>query len=359
MPSPPPMPPALPSRIQDLPAPWARFCLGIERFLLHDLALPLRHRRLVLACSAGSDSTALLVILHCLAPRLGLTINVAHLDHGLRPESAQETGHIAELCRRLGVRITVGRSNVGRYARVTGTGLEEAGRILRYRFLFGVQRRIRADLLLTAHHADDLAEDVLMRLIRGTGWPGLAGMPCWDPVRQLLRPLLHTPKQELRHFLSDIGVSWSEDASNADPNHTRNRIRTDLIPLVLRENPRFHEAVIRLHRQAELDGDFFATLITPLVRQAAQRGRFLESSLLRSLHPGLRLRLYKAIIDDLGPGQALHDSLSRLDQAWRNGANNATIQFPGSKSALASTTGICFTASHPPSAHTETSASCA
>ncbi|PTN34914.1 tRNA lysidine(34) synthetase TilS [Desulfonatronum sp. SC1] len=348
---------APPTTIQDLPPTWARFCLGIERFLLHDLALPLHHRHLLLACSAGSDSTALLLILHCLAPRLELTINVAHLDHGLRPESAQEAGHVAEFCRRLGVRITVGRSNVARYARITGTGLEEAGRTLRYRFLFGVRRQLNADMLLTAHHADDLAEDVLMRLIRGTGWPGLAGMPCWDSARLLLRPLLHVPKQDLRDFLNDTGVSWSEDVSNADPNHTRNRVRKDIVPLMIRENPRFLEAITRLHRQGELDGDLFTSLITPLALQAKQCGRYLESSLLRTLHPGLRLRLYKAMIDDLGPGQALHDSLLRLDQAWKNRRIEATLQFPGGKSAMINPAGIRFATSRTFTSQ-ETSTSC-
>ena len=348
---------ALPNSIQALPPIWARFCLSIERFLLHDLALPLHHRRLLLACSAGSDSTALLLILHCLAPRLGLTINVAHLDHGMRPESAQEAGHVAELCRRLGVQATIGQSNVARYARMSGTGLEEAGRTLRYRFLFGVRQKLNADMLLTAHHADDLAEDVLMRLIRGTGWPGLAGMPCWDPRRLLLRPLLHVPKQKLRDFLSDIGMSWSEDTSNTDPNHTRNRVRKDMIPLMIRENPRFLEAITRLHRQGELDGDLFASQITPLVLRAEQCGRLLQSSLLRTLHPGLRVRLYKAVIDNLGPGQALHDSLLRLDQAWKNRRIEATLQFPGGKSATINSTGIRF-ATSPTFRSQETSASC-
>ncbi|WP_045219836.1 tRNA lysidine(34) synthetase TilS [Desulfonatronum thioautotrophicum] len=357
--------PALPSRIQDLPATWARFCLDIERFLLRDLALPLQHRHLLLACSAGSDSTALLLILHCLAPRLGCTISVAHLDHGLRSESSQEVRCIADLCCRLGVPISTASSNVARYARSTGIGVEEAGRTLRYRFLFGVRRRLNADLLLTAHHADDLAEDVLMRLIRGTGWPGLAGMPSWDPTRRLLRPLLHTSKQDLRRFLVAINVAWSEDASNSDTRQTRNRVRWNLMPLLIRENPRFLRNITRLHRQGEMDADLFATMTTPLLREAqaekkretehgpAQAGLLLQSSLLHTLHPGLRLRLYKAVIDDLGPGQTLHDSLLRLDQAWQRGSNTATIQFPGSKIARITPTGIHFTrSSHTPAQET-------
>lgn len=355
MPCPPPVTSDLPSRIQDLPPYWARFCLGIERFLLHELALPLRNRHLLLACSAGSDSTALLLILHCLAPRWGLTITVAHLDHGLRPESAKEAGRVAELCRRLNIRLATGRSNVARYAQAIGTGLEQAGRILRYRFLCGMQRRINADLLLTAHHADDLAEDVLMRMIRGTGWPGLAGMPCWDPQRTIVRPLLHTPKANLQQFLSEIRVTWAEDPSNSDLNHTRNRIRSTVMPLLSAENPRFLEVIVRLHQQGCLDADLFASILAIPVQQAKQSGNFLEARLLDSIHPAVRLRLYKAMLNELGPGQALHDSLLCLDQAWRRGQTEATVQFPGGKTARVSRSGIRF--SHPPSAM-ETTAPC-
>lgn len=332
---------ALPTRIQDLPPAWAKFCLGFERFLLRDLALPLRDQSLLLACSAGSDSTALLLILRCLAPRLGVRVNVAHLDHRLRPESALEADHLGRLCQNLGVRFIAGASNVARYAQATGTGLEEAGRILRYRFLFGVRKRIGAGLLLTAHHADDLAEDVLMRLVRGTGWPALSGMSCWDPVRLLLRPLLHTPKQRLRNFLHDVDIEWMEDAGNADQDHFRNRIRSQVLPLLVRENPKFLSGIIRLHKQGEQDTALFHDLISPLVRQD-EPGDFLESSRLATLHPGLRLRLYKTVIDALGPGQVLHDALLRLDLAWRDGAIGARIQFPGGKHALVVTQGIQF-----------------
>ena len=333
---------ALPSRIQDLPPNWARFCLGIERFLLHDLSLPIRDSRFLLSCSAGSDSTALLMVLHCLAPRLGITIIVAHLDHGLRPESAAEARQLADLCARLGRSILTGHGNVAKYAQRRGIGLEEAGRDLRYRFLFAMHRRVDADYLVTAHHADDLAEDLLMRLIRGVGWPALSGMPCWDPGRRLLRPLLHTPKQTLRDFLRDIGLTWAEDPSNVRLEHTRNRVRLELLPLLVRENPRFLSSVIRLHQQGSQDADFFDSQIASLLERTAGQSRVLDSSLLASLHPSLRLRLYKAVIEELGPGQVLHDSVLRLDRAWQHGTRRATLQFPGGKTALVTPEGVRF-----------------
>ncbi len=336
------LPATLPAKIQDLPSDWARFCLGIEHFLLHEYSLPLQNRHILLACSAGSDSVALLMIMHCLAPRLGFTLNVAHLDHALRPESTSEAWEIARLCSRLDRKILLGCCNVSRYATQIRVGVEEAGRILRYRFLLGVRRKIGADLLCTAHHADDLAEDVLMRLIRGTGWPALSGMAAWDEPRRLVRPLLHTPKHVLRNFLRTIDLSWSEDAGNADPTYTRNRIRTTVVPLLMRENPRLLTSIIRLHTQGREDASYFQTLIAPLLIQAKGNAHFLESSLLHGLHPAVRLRLYKAVLDDLGPGQVLHDTLGRLDQAWQQRRPRATFQFPGGKSAVTTHQGVQF-----------------
>ncbi|SDB60450.1 tRNA(Ile)-lysidine synthase [Desulfonatronum thiosulfatophilum] len=336
------LPPNLPARIQDLPPVRARFCLGVERFLLHKLALPLQGRHVVLACSAGSDSLALLLIMHCLASRLNLAITVAHLDHSLRPESIRESHELAQLCSRLNRPVVSGCCNVGRYARKSGIGLEEAGRVLRYRFLSGVRHKVGADYLFTAHHADDLAEDVLMRLIRGVGWPALSGMAAWDPGRCLVRPLLHTPKNELRDFLRAIDVSWSEDAGNTDPAFTRNRIRNTLIPLLTQENPRFSESITRLHDQGTEDASFFATQITPLLEQARLEDHFLQSSLLSSLHTALRLRLYKAVLDDLGAGQTLHDTLRRLDHARQQGRTGTTFQFPGEKTAVVRADGVHF-----------------
>ncbi|GAB6058173.1 tRNA lysidine(34) synthetase TilS [Desulfonatronum parangueonense] len=317
--------------------------------MLHRLCLALQGRHVVLACSAGSDSLALLLIMHCLAPRLELTITVAHLDHGLRPESGRESQEVARLCHRLNRPVVTGCCDVGRYARKIGVGLEEGGRILRYRFLSGVRRRSKADLLFTAHHADDLVEDVLMRLIRGTGWPALSGMPALDPHRRLVRPLLHTPKNDLREFLRAIDVCWWEDAGNADLAFTRNRIRNTIIPLLTQENPRLPESIIRLHDQGAEDASFFASVITPLLEQTRLQNHFLHGSLLTTLHTALRLRLYKAVLDDLGTGQILHDTLRRLDRAWQQGRAGATFQFPGGKTAVVGSNGVQFHAPGVPS----------
>ncbi|HDQ41803.1 MAG TPA: tRNA lysidine(34) synthetase TilS [Desulfonatronum sp.] len=334
----------LPSRLQDLPPAWARFCLRIDRFISQTVG-PIHNRHLLLACSAGSDSLALLLVMNSLASRLKIKLSAVHLDHCLRSESRNETLALARVCATLNIPLKIGRSNVGRYARKTGLGIEEAGRTLRYRFLLGLGKKINADLILTAHHADDLAEDVLMRLLRGAGWPGLAGMPAWDPKRRLARPLLRTTKQTLQTFLRVLDLTWQEDASNADQNFLRNRIRSAILPEIKREFPGMHRGIARLHALASLDLDYFTTRLAPLLTKAREHGHFLERRDLAHLHPALRLRLFKALVDDLGPGQARHDALLRLEQAWQENRTGACIQFPGEKTGTVTAQGIRFAVS--------------
>lgn len=121
---------------------------------------------------AAAGSTALAVILRC----LGVSLVLAHLDHRLRPESGEEAESARRFAERLGVPCMVRRVDVEALARSEGIGLEDAGRRARYAFFDSALLSERAEWVVTGHHLDDLSEDVLMRLVRGSGWPGLGGM---------------------------------------------------------------------------------------------------------------------------------------------------------------------------------------
>jgi tRNA(Ile)-lysidine synthase len=196
-------------------------------------------RGLLLAVSGGSDSTALLVIAarwakkRKRAPKL-LAVTV---DHGLRPEARREAAMVKRLARRLGV--------PHRTLRWRGvkpkTGLQEAARIARYSLLAQAAVRAGYEHILTAHTLDDQAETVLLRLARGSGLTGLAGMAHASalPVGAetaifLVRPLLRIPKSRLVATLKAAGIGHSEDASNRDPRFTRARLRM-LMPALARE----------------------------------------------------------------------------------------------------------------------------
>ena len=325
----------IPRTLQDLPPDAARFCLGVERFM--DRELGVRPEGVVLVgLSGGADSTALLLALRWLAPRLGCEVRAAHLDHGLRPESSDEAEAARDLCRSLDVPCVVERQDVAALAETQSLGLEEAARRARYAFLDRVRKDAGAapgmSWIAVGHTLDDLAEDVVMRLVRGAGWPALGGMAGADPDRRLLRPLLQTPKNDIEAFLRGLDVAWTEDASNRDLAFLRNRLRHAVLPLLKLENPLFAKGVGRLWQQARQDSAWLTAELDALPWQEEPGGGLsLPLPALRKLPSALRLRACKHALERLGPGQPLADNLFALDEAVMSGAGGKTVQFPGSK----------------------------
>lgn len=335
-------PPNTTVKLQNMPAPQAHFCLRVERFLRREIEVELDGGVVVCGFSGGVDSTVLLAVLAALAPRLGCTVVAAYLDHGLRSESADEAVHCGELCAKLGVEFATERVDVAALA--DGAGLEEVAREARYAFLHRVLDAQAASpkYLAVGHHLDDLAEDMLMRLTRGTGWPQLGGMRAYDPARRLLRPLLTTTRKDIERFARPLELPWVEDASNLDPAASlRNRMRLEVMPLLLRENPNFLESVASLWRGAQEDRDYYASLAAS-VRDPQPDPNFLPRGAIADLHPTLRLRIYKTCLESLGPGQPLADGLRRLDAAFLSGGGGKTLQFPGDKEARVSGSGVHF-----------------
>ena len=336
-----------PIRLQDLAPRSARLCLEVERFLQEDLHLDLVGKVLLVAVSGGLDSTALLLVLSCLRPRLGCRLLAAHLDHDLRPSSSYDAEFVAGLCASLGIPCRTTKKDVAGHAKAHALGLEEAGRELRYAYLEETRHQLQADILVVAHQLNDLAEDLLMRLLRGAGWPGLAGMKAWDPDRRLLRPLLLTPRASLEELLRSQNMAWREDPTNADTAYLRNRIRHQLLPLFLRENPQFLKNAAGLWRLGRLDMDLYHVLSFPILTpfsEGAPDGHpptvFLSSQQLKCLHPALRLRTYKQALEALGQGQPLLDGLRKLDQAFLEHRRERVFQFPGGKTARVLADGI-------------------
>jgi tRNA(Ile)-lysidine synthase len=180
----------------------------------------------LLAVSGGADSLALLDLLASLAPELGLSLLVAHADHGILPQSAEIAERVRRVAReRYGLETVAGALALG-----PGTG-ETRARIARYRFLRRVQAERGARYVATAHHADDQVETVLLRLLRGSAPAGLAGIPARGP-RGLVRPLLPFRRAELAAHVAALGMPAFEDPANADLRHTRSWVRRRLLPAI-------------------------------------------------------------------------------------------------------------------------------
>lgn len=173
--------------------------------------------------SGGADSTAMLYLLHHLAPEWDLRLLALHVDHGLRPDSAVEAEHVRRLGARLGVPVATVAVSVERSG-----SLEDAARRARYAALEAEADRVGAGRIAVGHTLDDQAETVLMRVLEGTGLRGLAGIP---PVRgRVIRPLLEVRRSALRAALAEAGLDWVEDPSNQDRRFLRNRIRLEILP---------------------------------------------------------------------------------------------------------------------------------
>lgn len=187
---------------------------------------------LIVAVSGGADSTALLVALASLAREFGLLLHAAHLDHGLRgAESTADARAVRVLCERLHVPLVDARWDCRARLRRRGLSGEAGLRTLRREWLESVARRVSAAAIATAHTADDQLETLLMRLTRGSGLTGAAGM---RPRRGVwIKPLLHVTRAEIESDLRRHGIPWREDASNATHAHLRNRIRHIAVPALL------------------------------------------------------------------------------------------------------------------------------
>jgi tRNA(Ile)-lysidine synthase len=199
---------------------------------------------IVVGLSGGADSVALTDALAALRRRRGLRIVAAHLDHGLRPGSAEDAAFCADLCRSLDVPLHTARADVRSRAGREKGGIEQAARRERFAFLRRVAAEEGAAALAVAHTRDDQAETLLLRLLRGAGATGLAGMR--PRSGDVVRPLLAVSRQEVLNYLRERGLEWREDPSNLDPAHRRNRVRHELLPyLEARFNPRVREALAR------------------------------------------------------------------------------------------------------------------
>ncbi len=274
----------------------ARFRASV-RAVLEDAGLA-RGSLLVVAVSGGPDSLALLHALHSLSPETGIRLHGAHLDHGLRgEESATDARFVAVEFRRLGLEGTCERADVSAYRRERKLSLEEAARDVRYAFLARVAERQGADAVALGHTADDQAETVLMRLLRGSGLAGLRGM---SPLSRrastggsvaLVRPLLGVTRAEVAEFCRELGLAPRDDASNASTDMLRNRVRLDLIPHLETYNPSVRRALLRLARSSARDLAYLEEQVDAAMSALASRtdeGVALDRVAFTRMHPAIQ-----------------------------------------------------------------------
>jgi tRNA(Ile)-lysidine synthase len=265
---------------------------------------------LLLAVSGGPDSMALL---HG-AARLGRwRLSVAHLDHGLRPDSAADASFVTDAAAALDLSCTVRRIDVAALAAAEGRSLEEAGREARYRFLEEVAT---ADALIaTAHTADDSAETILLNLVRGSGLAGASGIP---PRRgRVVRPLIVERRASLRRALEAAGIEYRLDPTNDQLDAARNRVRREVMPALERLNPAAVEALTRFGRLAADDD----ALLDAIADAELTRRRTAEGGIGWHDPPARALgrRVLRLAIGDPAPSLERIDALLNAAEGTRGG----------------------------------------
>ncbi len=227
-----------------------------EPFRAHLGTLALPSRRLLVAVSGGSDSVALLDLLSGCRAELGLELTVAHVEHGIHPDSARVAARVRELAAGYGVPCRVRELGLG-----PGAG-ETAARAGRYVALEALRVEADAGAIVTAHHADDQAETVLMRVLAGSAPAGLAGMA---PVSgRVVRPLLPFRRDDLARHVHAQGIWCWDDPANRDPRHERSWIRQEVLPVLRARLPEVDRRLLRLAAHARTERHAWAAVLDAL-----------------------------------------------------------------------------------------------
>ena len=306
--------------------------------------------RVGVGVSGGSDSVALLRILQGVSQQQGIRLCVLHFNHGLRgAESEGDEQFVAALAAELGLPFFSGREDVAGVARARRWNLEDAGRRLRYAF-FGAQVADgRVDHVAVAHTADDQAETVLARVLRGTGPAGLAAIyPVNGPV---VRPLLDVRRAELRKYLGNLGQQWREDASNYDRSRLRSRLRHQVLPILeseiqpsivshlsrlavmSREDETFWKALTRARLGTLLERECgqFRILCSDLLKPSLKGDPFADLDLPEDARLAVARRLVRGIVEELRGHcrQWTADHVQRVVQLASAGSSGSRVELPG------------------------------
>jgi tRNA(Ile)-lysidine synthase len=309
-----------------------------------------------IAVSGGADSVALLRLLLELCNELGVVLSVVHFNHNLRgAESDADERFVAQLARHHELELHCDREDVAKHAEVQHLGTEAAARELRYRYFRRLMTEERLNCIATGHTLDDQAETVLLRLVRGAGTRGLAGIypgisfnplrqPRWYQVKlsqdeltnhqfsvnssrfSVIRPLLRTGREQLETYLREIGQEWRQDSSNRDLRHARNRVRHGILPRLERTlNPKVKEALAEAAEIARAEEEYWQKEVDRLLPEVWEPGirrltgvdelpLAVRRRVLRAAAESLSLRLeFRQVEQILGLGSG---SSTMLAEGW-------------------------------------------
>jgi tRNA(Ile)-lysidine synthase len=301
--------------------------------ILQDVCLLDPGRPIVVGVSGGPDSLCLLDILN----NSGYSLIVAHLDHGMRPESSIEAEEVRNIVERLGYKLVLAKMDVKAFAGSQKLSQEEAARILRYRFLFQQAKLKDAQAVTVGHTADDQVETVLMHLLRGAGLSGLKGMSYrslpneWSQEIALVRPLLGFWRDEIMDYVAERNYQPIFDASNLDTQFFRNRLRHDLIPYLENYNPQLRQLIWRTAEILQEDYNIVDSNITSAWQRCIldenERYIAIDPQCLKQQPIGVQRYLLRRAIFKLRPGirDVDFNTINRAVKFLHSPSNNSQL----------------------------------
>ena len=259
-------------------------------------------KKILIAVSGGADSLALAELIINSRQRFGLEPAIAHFDHGLRGQaSLDDAKFVKNFSAARGLKFFGGRGDVKNFSAEEKISVETAARILRYEFLSDVRKNFGFEAIVTAHHADDQAETILMRLLRGATSAGLIGMKFRTFSKDyglILRPLLKFRKFELENFCREKNLSPRIDLTNFELDATRNKIRLELIPTLEKFNPALVEILCRLSLVAAEENDFIDAQAEKIFQRVVRENSIVREEFLK-LHGALQRVVVKKFFEQV------------------------------------------------------------
>lgn len=303
---------------------------------------------ILVACSGGADSMALLSFLH----GQGVKVSAAHVDHMLRGEESREDRRFVErTCREWGIPCYSAAIPIPAILAERGGNKQQVCREERYRFFAETMHAAGAKKLALAHHEDDQLETVLLAAVRGRLSDGAKGMPIRRPFAsgELIRPFLAVSKKEIISYLSERGTPYREDPSNAEPVYTRNRLRQQVIPLLERENERLARQVTEFTEELQEQDRFFTQLAEEKVHlfmQSERDGFSVDVGKFRQEALALQKRMVLILLNylyDMGSVTFTKQLAEQVQQAMQHTDGTVFIHLPKGGRAIRSYGRMRFT----------------
>lgn len=294
-------------------------------------------KRYVLAVSGGADSLALADAAALVFKEKAANLRICHVEHGIRGEEALRDAELVEsFCQERGLSFVCHHVEVPKYAQSHNCSIEEAARVLRYEKLVQESLDFGAKAVVTAHQADDQAETILWKFLRGAGADGLSGMHYESVLgpTKLLRPLLALSRVDLEAYCRARNLSYCEDSTNADVTYTRNRIRKELLPYLEREfNPGIKAT---LRREAEVlaeEQECLQQLAEKYLQDTsfcgiveARNAFWLNAKALQELPSALRKRILRKAVFLMGCKELSYERTLALDKLCMAGIGGKMVQ---------------------------------